>query len=163
MTTFLIIRGPLGAGKTTIAKAVALALGGETIAIDPILERWEWDGGSESLFLKANQVAGELALRLLERGVPVVFDGNFYWKSAIEDLQGRLPFPNAVFTLKVPLGLCVERDRGREPSHGEENVREVFEKATRFEAGTPVDGTRLVPQVVKEITRHLLTRGMLPG
>ena len=163
MTSFLIIRGPLGAGKTTIARAVALALAGETIAIDPILERWEWDGGSESLFLKANQVAAEQALPLLERRVPVVFVGNFYWKSAIEDLQGRLPFPNTVFTLKVPLELCVERDRGRELSYGEENTREVFEKVTRFEAGTTVDGTLLEPQVVKEITRPLLLHGQHTG
>lgn len=155
MTFFLIVRGPLGAGKTTISQAVAQRLGGEWIAIDPILEQWEWDGGSEELFRRANDVAAERARALLERGTPVVFDGNFYWRSALEDLVRRLPYPSRVFTLKAPLSVCIERDRARAVSYGEESTREVFEKIARFEFGTPVDATRPVRSVVDEIAAQL--------
>ena len=123
MSFYVIVRGPLGAGKTTVARALAHALRGEAVAIDPILERWEWVGGSESLFLRANRVAVGRSLPILSRGVPMVLDGNFYWRSVIEDLQERLSFPHSVFTLKVPLTVCVARDKGRELSYGEESTR----------------------------------------
>lgn len=161
MSFYVIVRGPLGAGKTTVARALARALRGEALGIDPILERWEWDGGSESLFLGANRVAAERALSILKVGVPVVLDGNFYWRSAIEDLRERLPFPHAVFTLKVPLEVCVERDQHRQLSYGEEGVREVFEKVSRFAYGTPIDGMLPVPEQVREIERQLRLRGLV--
>lgn len=163
MSFYVVLRGPLGAGKTTVARALAHALRGEALPIDPILERWEWDGGSESLFLRVNRVAAESSLSILKRGVPVVLDGNFYWRSVIEDLGRRLPFPHAVFTLKVPLEVCVERDRGRELSYGKESTGEVFEKLSRFEYGIPIDATQPIPHVVREVERHLNLRGLIAG
>ena len=158
MSFFLIVRGPLGAGKTTIARALAQDLGAEVVSIDEVLELQEWDGGSEALFLAANVVAADRARALLLRGVPVVVEGNFYWERAIQDLAGRLAFPHEVFTLKVPLEVCLERDRLRSPSYGEEAAREVFEKAARVECGVPIDGTRGVADIVRDV-RSRLPRG----
>jgi predicted kinase len=155
---FLIVRGPLGAGKTTIARALAQDLGAEVVSIDEILELQEWDGGSEALFLAANVVAADRARALLVRGVAVVVDGNFYWERAIQDLEGRLPFPHEVFTLKVPLEVCIERDRLRSPSYGEEAAREVFEKVAQVECGVPIDGTRGIADIVQDV-RSRLPRG----
>jgi thymidylate kinase len=152
---FLIIRGPLGAGKTTVARALAKALGGRTIAIDPILERWAWDGGSAPLFLRANRVAAQEAGPSLESGRPVIFDGNFYWQTAIEDLRGRLPFPSEVFTLELPVEECIERDRRRGLSYGEQSTREVYAKSTRFDYGHKVDARGSVAQVVARILAEL--------
>jgi thymidylate kinase len=160
LSFYLIVRGPLGAGKTTLARLLADALDGRSVAIDPILERWVWDGGSESLFLRANRVASDQAFPLLKDGVRVVVDGNFYWKSALEDLQRRLRFPHAVFTLKVPIEVCLERDQGRELSYGEESTREVFEKTTSFEYGIPVDATGPVSRLVPAILLHLRSLGL---
>jgi predicted kinase len=91
---YLIVRGPLGAGKTTVARAVAERLGARVVSIDDLLDRFEWDGGSERLFRKANAVAAEQASEWLERGVPVVVDGNFYWPRLLAELQERLPYPH---------------------------------------------------------------------
>jgi len=155
LSFFVIIRGPLGAGKTTLAHSLAEEVGAEVVSIDPILEAWEWDGGSESLFLKANIVAVQQGREVIGRGIPVIFDGNFYWRSAIEGLVDRLPFDHRVFTLKVPLQVCIERDRGRSISYGEKGVREVFEKATRFDYGITVDACGDVPSVVRAIRAQL--------
>ncbi len=152
---FLVLRGPLGAGKTTIADAVARSIGGEVVSIDPILERWEWDGGSEALFLRANEVAATIARGRLEAGVPVVFDGNFYWRSAIDDLLERLPFPHAVFSLKAPIEVCIERDGRRPHSYGEAETRAVFAKVVSFEYGIPIDAARPVDALVRDIRTHL--------
>ncbi len=150
------IRGPLGAGKTTISKALAKKLGAVVIHIDdvPVVER-EWDGGSATLFLKANEGAAEMALPQLSRGISVIFDQNFYWKSVIKDLERRLPVKLKVFSLKVPLETCIERDQKRVPSLGHQAAREVFAKVNRFEYGIPIDATKPLTSVLKEIRGHL--------
>jgi tRNA uridine 5-carbamoylmethylation protein Kti12 len=155
LSFYLIVRGPLGAGKTTVAHALARSLRAEVVPIDEILELYEWDGGSETLFLKANVVAAERARASLSRGVPVILDGNFYWDRVIDDLVDRLPYRHRVFSLRVPLEVCVARDHGRSLSYGAEAVGEVFEKAARVTRGIPLDGTREVEAVVAEVRSRL--------
>ncbi len=156
MSYFLVVRGPLGAGKTTVARALAAAIGAEVVAIDDILDREAWDGGSEELFLRANVIAAEEARPALERGVPVVFDGNFYWQRALDDLARRLPFPHTTFTLDVPIDVCRERDRRRPHSYGEEGVRAVYAKCARVRrSGVRVDGRAEVDRIVAAIRARL--------
>jgi predicted kinase len=156
---YLIVRGPLGAGKTTIARALAIDLGGAVVAIDAILELDEWDGGSEALFLRANRIAADRAPPVLRAGQPVIVDGNFYWQSAIDDLAHRIPFPHAVFTLEVPVELCIERDRARPHSYGEDATREVFEKVARVKTGIPIDGMQEVPEILDQMRPHFPRTG----
>ena len=123
MAYYVIIRGPLGCGKSTIAEALAKRLKAKHFAIDRILDEnniEEWENGyvSQKSFIKANEIAAQRAKKDLEREVPIIFDGNFYFKSQIEDLIKRLDFPYYIFTLKAPLKICIDRDSKRRKTHG---------------------------------------------
>jgi predicted kinase len=156
MVFYIVIRGPLGIGKSTVAGRLANEIGAEHISIDRILDEHDlWESGRLSEFLKANAVAAERARETLEEGTPVIFDGNFYWKSQIEDLVHRLDYRHYVFTLRAPLRVCIERDRGRDRSHGSKGAREVYAKSTKFDYGIGVDATRSIESVLREITSHL--------
>jgi len=153
MVYYVIIRGPLGVGKTTISGRLAQEIGAVHISIDQILDdRGLWDSGQLSEFLAANAFAVEQARGFLDRGTPVVFDGNFYWKAQIEDLIAKLDFRHFVFTLTAPLSVCIERDGGRIPSHGSEAATEVYAKTSLFEWGVGVDATRSPDAVLSELT-----------
>ena len=97
----------------------------------------------------------ELTKKILERGNPVVFDGNFYWKSQIKDLINRLDFKNYIFTLNAPLKVCINRDKKRDKTYGEKAVREVYKKSTEFDYGIKIDVTRPVKECIDEILNYL--------
>ncbi|MFZ3355730.1 MAG: AAA family ATPase [Thermoplasmata archaeon] len=112
MLYYAIIRGPLGVGKTTISAALAKSIGAVVVSIDQIADS-DWDGGSVRLYVNANRIAAARARSSLAHGTPVVFDGCFYWKTQIADLERRLLYPHEVFTLKAPLSVCIARDASR--------------------------------------------------
>jgi len=160
MVFYVILRGPLGVGKTSVALRLSIEIPAKHVAIDRILEERnleEWADGyiSERSFLRVNEVAAEEARPWLEQGTAVVFDGNFYWRSVIEDLIRRLEFPHEVYTLHAPLDVCAERDRGRTVSYGWEAARDVYTKSTAFDFGVMVDANRPLGDVVAEIVRRL--------
>lgn len=161
MSFYIIIRGPLGCGKSTIAERIAKRLKAEYISIDRILDDHnltkELEEGyiSQKSFLKANELVIPKAKSSLKKGKPLVFDGNFYWKSQIEDLIKRLEFPHYVFTFKVPLDVCIERDRQRGKTHGEDAARAIYKKALAFDYGTVIDINRPLDICVREILSYL--------
>jgi len=140
-----------------VARNVASRIAAEYISIDRILEQRgledEWEAGyiSQRSFLRANSFAAEEARRSLDADRPVVIDGNFYWKSQVEDLRLRLAYPHRVFTLRAPLSVCIERDGRRAPSYGAEAAAEVYAKATEFDYGTVLDANRPLGAVVREV------------
>jgi predicted kinase len=152
----VIVRGPLGVGKSTVSERLAREIGAEHISIDRILdEEGVWYDGRLSEFLRANEVAAVRARGPLGRGTSVVFDGNFYWETQIVDLLERFACPSRVFTLSAPLGLCIERDGRREPPHGADAAREVYRKSTAVEWGIEIDATPPVESVVRAIRERL--------
>ncbi|HEY6238736.1 MAG TPA: ATP-binding protein [Thermoplasmata archaeon] len=156
----VLIRGPIGVGKSTVSEALAQQIGGSWISIDRILdergiERWKGGFVSEASFLRANTFAIAQASDSLARGRPAVFDGNFYWRSAVEDLDRRVGHPLHVFTLKAPLEVCLERNRGRSPPQADEGTRKVYAKATGFDVGVSIDATRPLAETVAAIRSHL--------
>lgn len=159
---YLIIRGPLGCGKSTISKELAKELNAEHIAVDRILDEHnladDWEDGyiSQKSFLKVNEIVSEKAKKLLNHNKPVIFDGNFYWKSCIDDLISRLNYPHYVFTLKAPLDVCIARDAKRNKPHGEEAAREVYRKSTSFKYGIAIETKgKSVEETVASIRREL--------
>lgn len=161
MFYYIIIRGPLGCGKSTLAEKIAETIKAKYVAIDRILDEHDLtkdkEAGyiSQKSFIKANEIAAPKATKLLEKGTPVVFDGNFYWKSQIDDLIKRLDFPHYVFTLKVPLEVCIGRDSKRQKTHGEAAVRVVYKKATEFDYGAVIDVTKPLEESVRKILSYL--------
>jgi predicted kinase len=160
MVFYIVVRGPLGVGKTTVAQTLGQAIRAKHISIDSILyecDLEEWEGGylSEKSFLEANEFAVKRAREILDMGTPVIFDGNFYWKSQIDDLISRLDYPHYVFTLRAPLGVCIERDSQRHNPYGTESARDVYAKSTEFEYGIGLDATRPLESIIDEIVSSL--------
>jgi hypothetical protein len=152
---YLILRGPLGSGKSTVAEALASAVRGRVVRLDGLADK-SWDGGSARMFLRGNVALERRARPLLAKAIPVIFDGCFFWKSQIRDLEARLPFPHETFTLKVPLSVCIDRDQRRSPTpSGSVQAGIVFRKVTRFEWGLPIDGLQSVALQVKSIKSRL--------
>jgi predicted kinase len=152
---YLILRGPLGSGKSTVAEALAKAVRGKVVHLDGLVDK-NWDGGSARMLLRGNVALERRARPLLAKGIPVIFDGCFYWKSQLRDLEARLPFPHETFTLKVPLPVCIDRDhrRSRTPS-GPVQAGIVFRKVTRFDWGVSIDGLESVALQVSSIQSRL--------
>ena len=154
----IVIRGPLGVGKTTVSRRLARRLHGKAIAIDRILdhhrlERWYGGYVSQASFLRVNRFAVREATPLLRRGTPVIIEGNFYWEPVIHDLLRRLPFPHQVITLYAPMEVCRARDAHRKVPLGSEGVERVYRKVTAFDYGLAVDATGSIEAVLARLTR----------
>ena len=87
----IIIRGPAGVGKTTIAKKLARNLDADYFSFDEIMEINKLDtiigeGIPSENFVKAN----EILLDLIKNKKRVVLDGCFYRKEQIDHLLNNL-------------------------------------------------------------------------
>ena len=161
MSYYVIIRGPLGCGKSTIAERLSKTLNAKYFAVDRVLDEYDLTEDkeegyiSQKSFKKVNEIIAPKAKKILEKGAPVIFDGNFYWKSQIDDLIDRLDFSHYVFTLKAPLVVCLERDSNRKKTHGKDAVQVVYAKTTGFDYGTVIDVTKSSNKCVEEILSYL--------
>ncbi len=161
MSYLIIIRGPLGCGKTTIAKKLASRIGGKYFSVDRILKKYKLgydveDGNiSQKSFLKTNEVLFPEAKKFLNKNKPVIFDGNFYWKSHIEDLIKKLNVPYYIFTLHAPLEICIERDKKRFKTYGVEAAMAVYGRSTALNYGVEIDTTQPIEHTIKKIITFL--------
>jgi len=162
MIYFVIIRGPLGCGKTTIAKKLCRILSAEYISIDKVLEDYGLDNVDSKAecipvenFIKANEIVLPKAKEKLENGKIVIFDACFYHKESIENLIENLLYPNYVFTLKAPIQVCIERDSKRSKTHGEDSAKAVHKLVSKFDYGVIIDITKPVNYSVEEILSYL--------
>lgn len=146
MKRLIVIRGPLGIGKSTISKLVAKKINGKYFSIDGILDdhnltKEDKKAGcrAESEFVRANEILLPTLKENLEKDISVVVDGNFYWEGAIKHLIEELKDYNPiVFDLKARVEVCIERDSHRNPPHGEGAARAVHNLVSRFESGIAI-------------------------
>jgi predicted kinase len=162
MSYYIIIRGPLACGKSTIAKKLSELLKADYFAVDRVLDENDLTKDkeegyvSQKSFLKVNEIITPQAKKLLSEGIPVIFDGNFYWESQIKDLLDKLDYPNYIFTLKASLNICIERDIQRGKTHGKDAAEAVYKKSTSFEYGIPIEtNNKTVDETIKDIISHL--------
>lgn len=162
MSYFILIRGALGSGKTTISKKLAFVLNVERIGIDGVLEEYGLDNLPQDApcvpienFIKANEIVLPHVKAQLTRGSIIIFDACFYHKEVIEHLVDNLPFPHYIFTLKAPLQICIERDRLRPRSYGEDAARAVYSLVTSLDCGITIDAVKSVDESVNEILLYL--------
>ena len=162
MSFYIIIRGPLGIGKSTISKELARRLKAEYISIDTILEELDLDHIDEGLgciapenFLRVNQHILPKIRQSLERG-PVVIDGNFYHREQIQDLEENLKNTHYVFTLKAPLSVCIQRDSQRPKSYGKGAATAVHNLVSKFDSGTRINTEdKTAEEIVNEILSYI--------
>ncbi|HZY69352.1 MAG TPA: AAA family ATPase [Thermoplasmata archaeon] len=158
---YVIVRGPIGVGKTEVARRLARVLGALYISVDRILDRHRlerWRNGfiAQASFRRSNVFVARAAAPVLAAGRPVVVDGNFYWESQIEDLARRIRRPHLVASLDAPLRVCIARERGRGSNFGVADVTAVYRKAMTVTAGVPIDARGPVSSIVASI------RALLP-
>jgi len=163
MAFFIIIRGPLGVGKSTIAERLSKSLDAEYVPIDTVLEKHgldKVDKDAECIplanFIKADEMVLPRIKERLKNGRNVVFDACFYHKEHIDHLINSLPYAHYVFTLKAPLAVCIKRDGERKKNHGTDAADAVYSLVSRFDYGTIIEtGGKAVDQIIKEILSHL--------
>lgn len=161
MAYYIIIRGPLGIGKTTIARKLAEILNADYISMDVLLEKHGLDRVDESEggiparnFTKANEIILPEVKQKLSRGKVVIFDGCFYHKEQIEHLLKSLDYKHYVFDLKAPLEICIDRDSKRKKSYGAGAATAVFNMVSRFDYGEGINtGCKTADEVVEEIIK----------
>jgi len=152
---YIVIRGPLGVGKSTIAKALAKILKAKYISIDKVLEENGLDKEDNNFtpedFIKADNIVLPKSKKAIEDGSIVIFDGCFYFKEQIEHLEKNLP-RGYVFNLKAPLQTCITRDSKRKRVYGKGAAKAVHELVSKFDNGINIKtSNKTISQVVKEI------------
>lgn len=162
MSYFIIIRGPLGIGKTTIAKKLAKLLHAEYVSIDLILEKHGLDKVECEKwipvrnFIKAQEIILPKAKDNLKKGKIVIFGACFYHKEQIKHLIKNIPYKHFALTLKAPLEICIERDRKRKKKLGIEATKAVHKLVSMFDYGKVIStGRKTENEVIKEIISHL--------
>jgi len=162
MKYFIIIRGPLGVGKSTIAQKLAKSLKAHYVPIDSVLEKYGLDKVRTEKwipaknFIKANEIILPDVKAKLKKGKIVIFDACFYHKKVIQHLKKSIKAPCYVFTLKAPLKVCIERDRKRKKKHGKWAAIAVHNLVSRFDYGIIINTkNKTANNVVKEIMLYL--------
>ncbi|MFH1631055.1 MAG: AAA family ATPase [Candidatus Aenigmatarchaeota archaeon] len=163
MKYFIVIRGPLGIGKTTIAKKLAKKLGAYYVSIDKTLKKHNLDMTTfkkdECIplknFIKATNKELPKIKKIL-KSRPVVIEHNFYHKKQIIHLIRKLDTPHFIFTLKAPVELCVKRDAERKKSYGKDATYQVYKLVTKFNYGRTIDiKNKTVNMIIKEIILYV--------
>lgn len=158
MKQAIFLCGFMGAGKSTVGKALAEALGWPLLDTDALIE--EANGPIPQIFAEKGepyfrQLEAELAKTLAAREEAVISTGGGFVLSAA--VQENLK-DSAVVYLQVPFEACYQRiknsDRPLVKANSKEQLYEIFQKRDniyRSVASLCVDNSGPVEQTVAEI------------
>ncbi len=166
MSYCIIIRGPLGVGKTAVAKKLAKALRGKYVSIDLLLAK----KGLDKVDKKSNRIllanfikAADSVLPELKSSLkkgPIILDGNFYHREQIAHLMKSLDCEFYIFTLKASLEVCMLRDSGRKKPYGKSATKAVYALVSKLNYGKSINTkTKTSAEVIKEILKYLPKNG----
>lgn len=109
---------------------------------------------SSKNFIKANEIILPKINKIIKNKI-IIFDACFYHKEPIEHLIKNIPYPNYIFTLKISLEACIDRDKKRSKNHGGGAARAVHNLVSRFDHGTLIDASRPKEKIIQEILDKL--------
>lgn len=162
MKKLIIIRGPLGVGKTTIATSLAQKFDATYVSVDQIIDDHmlvpsDADGVPLESFLQANQIIRD---RVENVAGPVIVDGCFYYREQIDDLVKTFVGDVGIITLLTSVETCIKRDSERDHVYGEDAARFVHMVTTEIHEGHEIDTTHLTIEETVERVLHLLQMTM---
>jgi len=158
MSYFIVIHGTLGSGKSTISNELAIKLNADRVQIDYVLSEHKLDlhEDNEASIPAANFIKGlDFVLsdvrEKLDHEKIVIFDGCFYHKEVMDYLLKNLPYPYFLFTLKAPLEICIERDKNRSVTLGEDAARAVYSLTSGLDFGEIIDTVKPLEESINKI------------
>ncbi len=158
MKKLILIRGPLGVGKTTVSHILSQNLGLEYLSLDKIIDDnclapTDSDGIPLETYLKANEIILDLAEKSKNT---LIIDGCFYYQKKIDELVKKFDDNVEIFTLTSHVDKCIERDSKRPKVYGEESARFVHMMTTKIKAGHEINNTDLsVNETVEKIIEKI--------
>jgi len=161
MSYFIIIRGPAGIGKSTIAEKLAEVLSGYHFSFDKVLEENGLDREDNNFvpedFIKANEIVLPKARECLQNNKIVIFDGCFHFKEQIQHLIKNLKFKYYIFSLKASIKECLERNKTRKKPMTKKAIEEVYELVSKIEVGIEIETSgKNMMEVINQILKHLV-------
>lgn len=157
MKKLIIIRGPLGVGKTTISKILSQRLDSDYLSLDKIIDDNHLvvpgtDGVPLESYLAANQIIFDVA----NKGEKTfIIDGCFYYQEQLDDLIKKFNNNIEIFTLVGSVETCIQRDAQRSKVYGEDAARFVHMMTAKIHTGLEIDTTN---QTVEETAEDILER-----
>ena len=142
MSFYIILRGPAGSGKTTLANRLIKIYNAHYISIDKVKSARGLKH-SESEKLEANKVVLQNAKNHLSQGQVVIIDEVLYYQSQLSQLIDKLPFPHYTFSLKVPLNVCLARNTERRNKGtrkmSDDDVKIVYDLVSKLDYGIEIN------------------------
>lgn len=162
MSFVIILRGPAGAGKTSVSKRLSEVLKAHHISIDKI-KKEKGLKHSEEEKLQANKYVIEEARKMLAKGKIVIIDEVFYYESQIKEILDNVSSESYIFSLHAPLDVCLRRNGERRKNNlrkmKDEDVKEVYELVSKFDSGIKINtDCKPVDETVSEILCHINTQ-----
>ncbi len=151
----IVIRGPLGVGKTTISKLLANSLVYNYLSLDKIIDDNNLsanDGIPLENFIKSN----EIVFKSCVSDKINLLCGCFYYKDQVEDLKSKFRGNVLFITLFSSLKVCIERDSKREKVFGKESAEFVFSMVDNVKEGYYIDNEVLtVSETLEKVSDYI--------